>query len=82
MCYIYMDEVGIPMLVIMSKESFDLCSKIQEPIIYNGCYNDGFLSCEVEYNTDLVHWTHGILMECYIFMLDLVHSCVDSLIES
>ena len=42
--------------------------------------------CEAEYNTDLVHWTDGILMECYIFMtdglLDLVHSCVDSLIES
>ena len=41
--------------------------------------------CEVEYNTDLVHWTHGILMECYIFMtndlLNLVHSYVDSLIE-
>ena len=26
--------------------------------------------CEAEYNTDLVHWTHGILMECYIFMTD------------
>ena len=82
----YMDEVGIPMLVTMSKESFDLCSKIQEPIIYSCCYNDGCLSCEAEYNTDLVHWTHGILMECYILMtdglLDLVHSCVDSLIES
>ena len=35
MCDMYMDEAGIPMLVIMSKESFDLCSKIQEPIIYN-----------------------------------------------
>ena len=82
-----MDEEGIPMLMTMSKESFDLCSKIQELIIYNWCYNDGCLSCEVdEYNTDLVHWTHGILMECYIFitdrLLDLVHSCVDSLIES
>ena len=86
MCDMYMDEAGIPMLMTMSKESFDLCSKIQESIIYNWCYNDGFLSCEAEYNTDLVHWTHGILMECYIFMtdglLDLVHSCVDSLIES
>ena len=42
--------------------------------------------CEAEYNTDLVHWTHGILMECYIFitdsLLDLVHSYVDFLIES
>ena len=42
--------------------------------------------CEAEYNADLVHWTHGILMECYIFMtddlLDLVHSYIDSLIES
>ena len=42
--------------------------------------------CEAEYNTNLVHWTHGILMECYIFMadglLDLVHSCVDLVIES
>ena len=63
----YVDEVGITILVKMSKESFDLCSKIQEPIIYNYCYNDGFLSCEAEYNIDLVHWTHGILMECYIF---------------
>ena len=26
--------------------------------------------CEAEYNVDLVHWTHGILMECYIFMID------------
>ena len=66
----YMDEVDIPMLVKMSKESFDLCSKIQEPIIYNCCYNDCCLSCEAEYNTDLVHWTHGILMECYIFVND------------
>ena len=86
MCDINMDEAGIPMLVIMSKESFDLCSKIQEPIIYNFCYNDGCLHVRLKYNTDLVHWTHGILMECYIFMtddlLDLVHSCVDSLIES
>ena len=24
--------------------------------------------CEAKYNTNLVHWTHGILMECYIFM--------------
>ena len=81
-----MDEVGIPMLVTMSKESFDLWSKIQEPIIYNWCYNDGCLSFEAEYNTDMVHWTHGILMECYIFMtnglLDLVHRCVDLLIEN
>ena len=81
-----MDEVGIPMLMTMSKESFDLCSKIQESIIYNWCYNAGFLSCEAEYNTDLVHGAHGILMECCIFMtdglLDLVDSCVDSLIES
>ena len=80
-----MDETGIPMLVTISNESFDLCSKIQEPIIYNWYYNDGCLSCEAKYNTDLVYWTHGILMECYIFMtnglLDLVHSCVDSLIE-
>ena len=81
----YMDKAGIPMLVTVSKESFDLCSKIQGPFIYNCFYNDGCLSCEAEYNTNLVHWTHGILMECYIFMtnglLDLVHSCVDSLIE-
>ena len=35
MCDMYMDEVGIPMLVTMSKESFNLCSKIQEPIICN-----------------------------------------------
>ena len=35
MCDMYMDEVGIPMLVTMSKESFDLCSKIKGPIIYN-----------------------------------------------
>ena len=27
-CDMYMDEAGIPMLVTMSKESFDLCSKI------------------------------------------------------
>ena len=65
-----MDEVGIPMLMTTSKESFDLFSKIQEPIIYNCCYNDGCLSCEAESNTDLVRWTHGILMECYIFMTD------------
>ena len=26
--------------------------------------------CEAKYNTDLVHWTHGILMEYYIFMND------------
>ena len=70
MCDMYMDEVGIPMLVIISKESFDLCSKIQEPIMYNCCQNVGCLSCEAEYNTDLVHWTHGILMECYIIMTD------------
>ena len=42
--------------------------------------------CEDEYNIDLVHWTHGILMEFYIFitngLLDLVHSCVDLLIEN
>ena len=82
----YMDEAGIPMLMTMLKESFDLCSKIQESIIYNYCYIDGCLHNEAKYNTDLVHWNHGILMECYIFMnnnlLDLVHSCVDSLIES
>ena len=65
-----MDKAGIPMLMTMSKESFDLCSKIQESIIYKCCYNDGCLSCEVEYNTDLVHWIHGILMEYYIFMTD------------
>ena len=44
----------------------------------------GLPLCEADYNID--HWTHGILMECYIFMtddlLDLVHSCVDLLIES
>ena len=34
MCDMYMKEVGIPMLVTMSKESFHLISKIQEPIIY------------------------------------------------
>ena len=67
---IYMNEAGIPMLMIMSKESFDLCSKIQELIIYNCSYNDDCFSCEAEYNTDLVHWAHGILMECYIFMND------------
>ena len=33
MCDIYMDKVGISMIVTMSKESFDLCSKIQEPIM-------------------------------------------------
>ena len=42
--------------------------------------------CEAKYNTDLVHWTHGILMESYILMtdglLELVHSYVDLLIES
>ena len=27
-----------------------------------------FPLCEAEYDTDIVHWTHGILMECYIFM--------------
>ena len=66
-----MDEVGIPILVTMPKESFDLCSKIQEPIIYNWCYNNGCLH-EAKYNDDLVHWTHGILMECYIFMTDVL----------
>ena len=35
MCDMYMDEARSPMLVTMPKESFDLCSKIQEPIIYN-----------------------------------------------
>ena len=70
MCDMSMDEVVIPMLVTMSKELFDLCSKIQEPIIYNCCYNGGCLSSEDEYNTDPVHWTYGILMECYIFMND------------
>ena len=76
MCDMYMDEAGIPVLVTMSKESFhtQLMLKCWLP------------PCEAKYNTDLVHWTHGILMECYIFMtdglLDLVHSYVDSLIES
>ena len=52
----YIDEAGIPMLVIMSKESFDLCYKIQELIIYNGCYNASFLY--VRLNTTLI-WYIG-----------------------
>ena len=35
MCDIYMDKVGIPMLVTMSKEWCDICSIIQESIMYN-----------------------------------------------
>ena len=51
-----MEEAGIPMLVTMSKEYFDICSKIQEPIIYNYFYNDGCL--HVRLNTILI-WYIG-----------------------
>ena len=51
-----MDEASIPMLVTMSKESFDLCSKIQEPVKYNRCYNNGYL--HVRLNTILI-WYIG-----------------------
>ena len=51
-----MDEVGIPMLVTLSKESFDPCYKIQELIIYNCCYNVGCLF--VRLNTILI-WYIG-----------------------
>ena len=64
-----MDEAGIPMLMTMSKESFDQCSKIQEPVIYNWCYNAGCLY--VRLNTILIWFIRPMaFMECYIFMTD------------